>query len=56
MFALPFSGEKRVKLFRRALLKVIEGLRLLAPTAGTRGMSGFCGAVNIVLRVYIQPE
>ena len=28
MFALPFSGEKHVKLFRRVLLKVIEGSRL----------------------------
>ena len=56
MFALPFSGEKHVKLFRRALLEVIEGSRLLAPTASTRSMSGFCGAVDVVLRVlYVYP-
>ena len=29
MFAFPFSGEKRVKLFRRALLEIIEGSNLL---------------------------
>ena len=46
MFTVPFSGEKRVKLFQRALLEVIEGSRLLAPTVSTRSMSGFrccCG-------------
>ena len=47
IFSLPFSSEKRVKLFRRALLEVIEGSRLLAPTANTRSMSGFCAAVDI---------
>ena len=44
--SVPFSGEKRLKLFRRALLEVIEGWRLLAPTARTRSMSGFCAAVD----------
>ena len=37
---VPFSVEKRVHLFSRALLEVIEGWRLLAPTASTRSMSG----------------
>ena len=46
MFALPFYGEKRVKLFRRALLEIIEGSRLLAPTASTGSISGFCAAVD----------
>ena len=43
---LPFSGEKRVELFRRARLEKIEGSRLLAPTGSTRRMSGFCAAEN----------
>ena len=42
---VPFSGEKRVKLFRRALPEVIKGWRLLALTASTRSMSEFCAAV-----------
>ena len=44
--AVPFSGKKRVNLFRRALLEVVEGWKLLAPTASTRSMSGFCAAVD----------
>ena len=42
---MPFSDENRVKLFRRALLEVVEGWKLLASTASTRSMSGFCAAV-----------
>ena len=58
MFAVPLSGEKHVKLFRRALQEEIEGSRLLAPIASARSMSGFCAAVSIVLRALhdIQPE
>ena len=51
MFALPFSGEKYAKLFRQALLEVIQGSRLLAPNASTRDLSGFHAVVDIVLRV-----
>ena len=36
-----FPVEKRIQLFRRVLLEVIEGWRLLAQTASTRSMSGF---------------
>ena len=46
-----FPVEKRVQLFRRALLEVIKGWRLLAQTASTRSMSEFCAAVRILLRV-----
>ena len=55
MVALPFSDENHEKLFRRALLEVIEGSRLLASTASTRRMPGFCGAVDFVLRVHVYP-
>ena len=42
---VPFSGEKRVNLIRRALPEV-NGWRLLAPTANTRSMLRFCAAVD----------
>ena len=51
MFVLPFSGEKHVKLFRRALLELSEGSKPLAPTASTSSISGFCAAVDTVMCV-----
>ena len=54
---VPFSVEKRVQLFRRALLEVIESWRLLAQTASTRSLSGFCAAVCCrVFYTYVQHE
>ena len=44
--AVPFSAEKSVEWFRRALLGVIEGWKLLAPIASTRSMSGFWADVG----------
>ena len=54
---MPFSDENRVKLFRRALLEVVEGWKLLAPAASTRSMSGFCATVDTsACATYFQPE
>ena len=52
MFVSPFSVEKHVKLFRRALLLTggnREGLRLLAPSASTRSI---CRGL-VLLWIYI---
>ena len=49
---VPFSVEKRVQLFRRALLEVIEGWRVLAPTASTRSKSVLCTARMLRVNTY----
>ena len=41
-----FLVKNASELFRRALLKILEGSRLLASTSSTRSMSGFCAAVD----------
>ena len=46
-----FPVERHAQLFRRALLEVFEGWRLLAQTPSTRSMSELCAAVRILLRV-----
>ena len=59
MFGRTTFWWKTRQVVSQALLEVIEGWSLLAPTASTRSMSGFCAAVDTyscVCYTYIQHQ